>query len=328
MSLVTTMLCLPLLQQPPPAPTFVWPPQQQTVQNYRARLAKARTLSKELATAERKAREAAGLPTPSRPPPQQVSLEIDVELQPGADAVVARYATRLQGRPQLRLRLRPDPPPPGEAAPPLGNDSLLLVWGHADRPGQTDLELPEAALQRRFEQRFLRQDRGVARGDFAALYGDHLLPLLWEQPLPCWVGHMADVVELHGQPAVAGKSLIRDGSGSHPLGHRETRVELQMPEASADAFTIRYTMQVRQTVDHSRDLRRRVESYDWVFAIDGEARYAASQQAFVRIREQVRAWPERHGEALLRQLADQAFTGSIDVERVREEPKPEPRRRK
>lgn len=320
MGITTMLMLLPLAQQPQGADgAFVWPPAAGKPLRYTARLRKERELSVELARAERDAREALGLPRPARSLRQSVAVEMDVELRPEDEHLVAVYTTRLAEPPKLRLRLLPGAPGEGEALPePLGNAAVDAAWGHADEEREHALEIERAALERSFEQRFARDPRGgVRRADFTALYGDHLLPVLWEQPLPCWIGHMADVLELNGAAAVEGKTLLRDGSGSFPLGFRETRVELDFVEVSGDSFTVRYKMKVRQLVGCTRDLQGDLQQpFDWVFDIEGEADYVLADQSFVRIRETVTAWPENPGEELLARLRDEAFAGTIEIERV------------
>jgi hypothetical protein len=321
MGLMTACLVLSFAQAPEPQtdPRFVWPPVRGEVQRYQARLQKTRALPDELAAAERQARKAAGLQVPSRPVQQSVALAMDIELQPG-DEVTVRYTIRLGATAGLRLELQPDARREGEEPPPpLGNGFVDAVWGLAEDRKEVRLEVSRAAVERTLEQRFRRERDGLAqRSDFGPLYGDHLLPVLWDHPLPAWIGHMAAALELGGEPAVEGKSLIRDATGSFPLGHRETRVELAFTKVSGDACTIRYRMRVRQVVGKTRDLKRNAAPFDWIFEIRGEADYSAGAQAFERVRETVTARPEKLGEERLARLRDEGFEGSIEIDRVRE----------
>jgi hypothetical protein len=301
-----------------PAERFVWPPANAVVQHYEVRLHKARAPDDGLLAAERAARKELGLPVPAQPPRQSITLAMDLELRTTADEVLVRYATRLLELKGLRLQLAPAASAGGTALPPpLGNQHVDAVWGLADAPRASDLALPRAAVERTFEQRFRRAQGGVAAADFGAHYGDHLLPVLWDQPLPCWIGHMAAVVELGGEAAFDGKTLIRDGSGAFPLGHRQTRVELAFTKVAGRAFTIRYELQVRQTVHKSRDLAQNLTpASEWLFDVEGEAEYSAADQGFVRIRERVRARPEKLEQQRTARLRDEAFTGTIELARV------------
>jgi hypothetical protein len=315
----TLLLVIPFAQAPAPAAppdTLVWPPVHATPQLYTVRLHKARELDGELAAAEKAARKELGLPVPAQPPRQSVAVTMDVEVRGGGDEVQVRYTTRLGETRGLRLQLRPaDAAAP--TPPPLGNEHVDAVWGLADAARQPDLVVSRAALERTFEQRFRRQGAGVAAADFGALYGDHLLPVLWDQPLPCWIGHMAAVLDLGREAAIDGKTLIRDGSGQFPLGHRETRVELAFTKVAGRTFTIRYELKVQQTVHHSRDLRRRAPASAWTLEIEGEADYSAAEQGFERITERVRARPGPLDQQRAARLRDEAFAGTIEVARVR-----------
>ncbi len=301
---------LPLLQSPQETyDTFVWPPTAATKLHYRCKLQKSRVLSAELQQAERAERKALGLPTPARPPRQAVTLEMDLTLEPQEQQVQAGYTTRL-GRPaDLRWKLQTAPTDGAPPPQPLRNDRRHEVWGLADDGRAPVLEVPRSALEQTFTVQYPRQARGVGRADLGPHFGDHLLPVLWEQPLPCWLSHGLDVVELHGQAAIEGKSLIRDGSGSFPLGHRETRVKLQFTKAAAGSFAFTYTMQVRQRVSGQRP-------FEWVFDVEGEAEYAVPQQAFTRIRETVQARPDKLAEGHAARILDEAFHGSIEIDPV------------
>lgn len=342
MALLPLLALLPFGQDPEAAaaPKFVWPPAGSATaegtsapQRYTARLRKERRLSPELADAERKARAASSLPPPPRSLRQSVEIEIGIEVRAGVEDVTASYAVRVPKAPELRLQLlSAKAATPADAAAPrnlFANAHQAAVWGHPDQKNAPLLAVPSGALECTFEQRFARDDAGgVDRADLSAHVGDHLLPVLWDELLPCWLPHAVDVVELAGQAAIEGKKLIRDGSGSFPLGHRDTRVELEFVRATADGFSFRYRATVRQQVARSRDLQRAAETpFTWVVEVEGEADYSATDQAFDRIRETVRAAPGDPDEALAARLRDESYAGTIAIERIRDQRPPKKRGR-
>lgn len=306
-------------------PKFAWPPVREQLLQYTVELDKQRSLSAELEQAVADAREEVGL-SRARSPRQSVRVQIDVALRGGADAVEVSYVTRVLGKPKLRWKL--EKAAADAALPALGNDRTD-VWGPPDDKKTAPARVPRNAVERAFDRRFERGRKGAATptaiGD---LYGDHLLPVVWDQPLPCWIGQMANVIELAGEAAIEGKTLIREASGKFPLGHRETRVELAFTKVSGDSFTFTYEMTVRQLVAKTRDLREKVaKPWEWHFAISGEATYDAGEQAFERVREKVAAHPTGMAPETLARLRDEAFTGTIEVTRKRET-KPGRRRRR
>lgn len=316
---LAALAALSVPQDPAPqdGPRFVWPPVRDQPLRYRVELRKTREPDGELAAAVRAARAALDLPA-ARPQRQSVALQVDVALQAGAEAVEATYTTALTGRPTLRWRLLA---PAADRTPgPFGNDRLE-VWGEPDQRGEAAPAVHRDDLERTFAQRFVRDERGGTRpAPVQEQFGDHLLPLLWDQPLPCWIDRMAGVVGLAGEAAIEGKTLIRESSGSFPLGHRETRVELAFTKVAGDAFTFTYAMTVRQQVTKTRDLRENLAApWWWHFAIAGEAEYSVAEQAFARIREQVTGRPLEMSEEQLARLRDEAFTGTVAVERQPDE---------
>lgn len=321
------VLLLALAQDPAPTQTapdqLVWPPLLAAPQQYAIRLQKTRQPDRELAAAEKAARKELGLFQPAQPLRQSVTLAIDLELRGGDQEVQVRYTTRLIEAKGLRLQLRDAVP----GASPIGNEHVDAIWGLADTSWEPDFTAPRSALERTFEQPFRRIRGGVATVDFRPHFGDHLLPVLWDGPLPCWIGPMIAVVGLDQEAAIEGKTLIRDGSGNFPLGHRDTRVEVVFVKVAGRSCTLRYQLTVRQQMHKTRDLQQpRRPVVQWVFEVAGEAEYSAADQGFERIREQVRARPADLDGAATARLRDEAFEGSIEVVRVRKPAKEKPRR--
>ena len=228
MTVTLLLALLPLVQNPGsaggPAPgevgKFRWPPTVEQTLEYKAKFTKVRRLPADLLRAEKAARRAARLYVPSRPVQQRVEMSMDIELAVGGQTVEASYATTL-GKQSLRLivhrpeRRRGEPVAaavtPAKTVPFLGNDRIRRVWGVPSARGESKLEVPLAALERRFQQTFHTAGaKGTAPEDLRRKFGDHLLPVVWIHPLPCWLSDLVHTMELGG-PGNSGAMRLEIG---------------------------------------------------------------------------------------------------------------------
>ena len=305
--------------------TINWPPKGAKKLVYEATLTKERKLPKELAATVRAARKEAGLFAPKRVRRQRVEMTMRIVLDCRKKFVESTCQTRLKKQSLLlkvekprKKRGRTPKGKPAEAAsndvPMLGNDRRF-VWGSPDKRGGKPIVVPLAALERSFSQRFDRKGkRGVETADQRRHFGDHLLPVLWNHPLPCWVGEVTDGVDLSGQAIISGKSLMREATRSLPLGYREADIEVRFHDASTSAFTLGYKLKVVQHVSQERDGKPlQGKSFRWQFDIEGKARYSVTRQIFLSIEEKVTAVPVDMPAAKMAQLRDEAFVGTIQI---------------
>jgi hypothetical protein len=327
------LLLVPLLQQPGSGPApgevgkFRWPPVAAKTIYYEATLTKERKLSTAVAKAEKAARKAAKLYVPSRSPKQRVEISMGIELTVDARDIKATYTTKLRKQ-SLRMNvLRPKTIRTGiknastgvaPAVPFLGNDRISSVWGLPPEKGHRGVDVPLGALDRRFTQKFKRASRkGVIPEDLRAHYGDHLLPVVWTFPLPCWIGSMVATLDLSGEAVIGGKQLLRDATQYVKLGHRETRAEGMWTKASSSGFTLKYKIDVEQMVAQQRDGKPlEAETTRWLFHIEGLATYSFREQAWDSIVETVTGKPKNLSAEKLRALHDEVFLGTIKIRRV------------
>ncbi|MHC4513252.1 MAG: hypothetical protein ACYTGW_09760 [Planctomycetota bacterium] len=335
MALTHLLLVLPLLQQPgsgdDPAPgevgKFRWPPTVQRTLQYKATLTKERKLPPDLLRAEKAARKEARLYAPRRPPRQRVEMSMDIQLKVNKDTVDATYTTSLDKQ-SLRLevlkpkktRARPKDAaaPPPKDVPFLGNDKIPAVWGPPASKADKKLQVPLAALARQFHHMFRKAgQKGTAPEDLRIRFGDHLLPVVWTYPLPCWIGDLVSTMDLGGEAVIGGKRLIRDGSQFMKLGCRNVRVDAIWTQASAANFTLNYKLSVEQFISETRDGKPiQGRTTMWLFDIDGVGKYSFQDQAWDSIVENVRGRLKEIPDAKMKALHDEIFVGTIKIHRV------------
>ena len=335
MGLTYLLLLVPLLQQPGPrggpAPgevgKFRWPPAASKTLHYKATFTKERKLPKDIQKAEKAARKAAKLYAPSRSPKQRIELSMDIQLQVDGDKIVGTYKTKL-GKQSLRMQVHRPKKSPGtvknastaetSAVAYLGNNRISWVWGLPSAKGETGMDVPIAAIERRFGKTFTRAARkGTKPEDLRTQFGDHLIPVIWTYPLPCWIGALVSTMDLGGEAVIGGKRIIRDGTQNVKLGYRNTRVDGLWTKASASSFTLKYKLDIEQFVSQERDGRSiEKKGSKWMFHVEGLATYSFPEQAWDSIVETVTARPKDLPAAKLRALHDEVFSGTIKIQRV------------
>ena len=192
------------------------------------------------------------------------------------------------------------------------------------------MEVPLAALERRFDHTFSKAPRnGTHPGDLSGQFGDHLLPVLWVYPLPCWVGDLVRTLNLTDEPVIEGKSLMAEASQQLKLGYRKIHAEAMWTEASSAGFTINYKLRVEQVLSQGRDGRSTDRpGAAWVFKVEGEGKYAFSDQAWDLIQEKVEARPGKLLDTTMRALRDEVFSGTIKLQRIKSTKKKKKRRKR
>ncbi len=156
-------------------------------------------------------------------------------------------------------------------------------------------------------------------GDLNKKFGDHLIPVLWTYPLPCWIGTLVSTMDLGGEAVINGKRLIRDTTQHLAFGYRNTRVEGLWTNASSAGFTLTYKLKIEQFVSRARDGGPlRDETTKWLFDVEGLATYSFRDQAWETITEKVHARPKELPDDRLCTLYDEVFAGTIKIRRVRE----------
>lgn len=334
MTLTHLLLLIPLVQQPGSGPApgevgkFVWPPVATKTLLYEATFSKQRKLPKDVRDAEKAARKAAGLYYPRRPPKQKIEMGMKIKLEVSGDKVKGSYATKLT-RQSLRLKVRKpnrSGKKPGGAAPEsfaavpfLSNSRISWVWGLPSGKGEEPMEVPLAALERRFDHTFHKAPKkGSIPGDLSGQFGDHILPVLWIYPLPCWIGDLVHTLDLGGEAVIEGKRLMAEGTQQLSLGYRKTEVDLFWTQASSSGFSVTYKIKVDQFMSQRRDGRGLDgKTANWLFKIDGKARYSFTDQSWDSIEEEVEARPKTLEDATMRGLHDQVFSGVIKIQRVK-----------
>lgn len=334
MTLTHLLLLLPIVQAQGPGPApgevgkFAWPPDSPKTLHYQATFTKERKLPKDVRDAEKAARKAARLYYPRRPPKQKIEMGMTIQLAVAQDKVKAKYATTL-GKQSLRLKVRKPKRSSSKtkdaaresfaAVPFLSNSRISWVWGLPSSKSDEPMEVPLAALERRFEHTFNKAPgKGSMPGDLSGQFGDHLLPVLWVYPLPCWIGDLVHTLDLGGEPVIEGKSLIAEATQQLKVGYRKTHVEAVWTEASSVGFTLAYKIRVEQTVSRQRD-GRAVDGKPtaWIFNIVGKGKYSFAVHAWDLIEEKVEARPKKLVDATMRALYDQVFSGVIKIQRVK-----------
>lgn len=334
MTLTHLFLLLPIVQSQGSGPApgevgkFAWPPPSSRTLQYKATFTKERKLPKDVRDAEKAARKAARLYYPRRLPKQKVEMGMTIQLEVGADKIKAKYATTLDKQ-TLRLKVQKPKRASGKtkdatresyaAVPFLSNSRISWVWGLPSSKDDEPMEVPLAALERRFEHTFKKAPRkGSVPGDLSGQFGDHLLPVLWVYPLPCWVGDLVHTLDLGGEPVIEGKSLIAESSQQLKAGYRKTHVKALWTETSSAGFTITYKIRVEQVLSQQRDGRGLDgKGTAWVFDIEGKGKYSFADHAWDLIEEKVQARPTKLVDAVLQALYDQVFSGVIKIQRIK-----------
>ena len=335
MALVHLLVFLAVL--PPPAPQgtpapgevgkFRWPPVAPTTLHYEAMFTKERKLPADLLRAETAARKAAKLYAPKKAAKQRVEMSMTIKLKVNKDTVDGTYTTSLDKqslrmqvvKPKAtRARPRDAQAPPPTAVPFLGNDKIPAVWGLAEAKNDKPLRVPLAALERQFHHMFRKAGRkGTEPEDLRTRFGDHLLPVIWNYPLPCWIGDLVTIMDLGGEAVIGGKRLIRDGTQSVKLGYRKVRVDAMWAQASASNFTLTYKLTAEQYIGETRDGKPiQGKTLRWMFDIDGVAKYSFAAQAWDSIHEKVSARLKDTPEAKMRAIHDEVFMGTIKIQRL------------
>ncbi len=301
-----------------------WPPKGPAVLYYRASFLKTRAPTKETQEALRRIWKKTFHRLPPKVKKQQISLAISIRLACRPREVQGFYKTTLVKQ-SLRLKLRKLKK--GEKAPLPGNDWVDRLWGPPSRRGEKPASLPRESLERTFRAVFPREAGGaVPARDMGPLFGDHLLPVLWKYPLPCWAEAAVRLMELDKEIPVEGKSLLRDCTEHLDMGDCRTRVEIWYRNVAKTRFTLEYTLKCEILAAKTRDLKKPLEEgYKWRFLVQGKAIYSASDKAFEKIDETVRATLPDPPEKMLLHLRDQEFTGRIQIRRV---PPPKEKKKK
>ncbi len=333
MTLTHLLLLIPLAQQPGSGPApgevgkFRWPPEAVKTLHYTATFTKERLLPKDVRSAEKAARKAARLYYPSRPPKQKITMGMSIQLDVSPDKVKGIYATSL-GKQSLRMRVIKPKRSSGKtgkaltqanaAVPFLSNSRIPWVWGLPSSKGEDPVSVPLAALERRFDHTFQKSPRkGTVPGDLRGQFGDHLLPVLWIYPLPCWIDDLVHTLDLGGEAVIEGKSLMAEGTQQLKLGYRNTEVESMWTQASSTSFDLTYKIKVEQLVSEQRDGRPLSgETGIWTFQIEGKSKYSFVDQAWDQIEEKVVARPKKLNDATMRSLHDEVFSGTIKIQRI------------
>ncbi|MCB9881938.1 MAG: hypothetical protein H6834_09120 [Planctomycetes bacterium] len=319
-----TLCLLLVLQEPGPAPGEVgklrWPPSGGEPLHYRIVTEKVRSLPSDVAKREQSARKTADLPVDRKVAKQKARVQVDLALACDGQQVRASYATRLLDH-DLRMKVVK---PTDETAKveALGNGAIAAVWGHPSVTKEKPLDVESTRVERQWNTTFQRRsEREVRHADLSRSFGDHLLPVLWDYPLPCWAEQLVAVLDLRGEAIIEGKSLIRDRTDSLPLGNRNTRVELFFTKATSESFSMKYSMQVEQLLARERDLSKVSDRGEvwWRFEIEGTATYTFADAALDEVRETVRGFLKEPREDLLTNLRDEYFEGKIRVDRVKPE---------
>lgn len=331
MTLTHLLLLIPLAQQPGSGPApgevgkFGWPPAAVKSLRYTATFTKERLLPKDVRKAEKAARKAARLYYPSRPPRQKIEMGMSIQLDVSPDKVKGIYATSL-GKQSLRMKVVKPKRSSGKissktnaAVPFLSNTRISWVWGLPSSKGEDPVSVPLAALERRFDHTFQKAPRkGTVPGDLRGQFGDHLLPVLWIYPLPCWIGDLVHTLDLGGEAVIEGKSLMAEGTQQLKLGYRNTEVESLWTQASSSSFDLTYKIKVEQLISEQRDGRPLSgETGIWTFQIEGKSKYSFADQAWDQIEEKVIARPKDLSDATMRSLHDEVFSGTIKIQRIK-----------
>ena len=222
------LLALSFLLPTPQEEPIRWPPTTGPTLHYQARFTKERTPDTALQEAVRKARKARNLPTHRRPPRQKVEVAMEIGLTPTPTGPEGTYRYDLE-RQSLRLRwIGNKKKGEVETPPALGNHLVGRLWGEASVRGEKPLALVKAGMAGTVQGHFRRsRPAGTLPAALSRRLGDHLLPLLWTRPLPCWTGEVVALLALDRETPVAEKTLIRDGTDFIPLGNRSLRVEFR-----------------------------------------------------------------------------------------------------
>jgi len=310
-SVPALLLCLlsallePPPQQPPHPPKRIqWPPAAGAAQDYRARLAKERRLSPETLAAIQEA----GLPRPPRAPRQRAETSFSILLEAAPAGLTGRYRSTFahQG-----LRLQLVKTPGTEPVGPLGNDLAARVWGPAAK--EPPLRLPQGCVERSFEASFpAGRPAGPSPGPLERHFGDHLLPVLWTAPLPCWVLELFRVLEIEDEDPVPGKSLIRDRTDLTPQGSRSTRAELWFKEAPEGCCLMDYALRVELPTPRAGPGAKGPPGL-WLIEVRGSALFGLRERAFVRVDESVTGRLKEPTPARLAALLDEEFAGTIEI---------------
>ena len=313
-----------LLSGPAAGQVFRWPPRGPASLYYEASFLKTRAPTKETQKALRRVWKRTFHRLPPKVKKQQVSLDLSIRLECRPREVQGFYKVS-RVKQSLRLKLRK--PRKGEKAPLLGNDWVDRLWGPPSKKGEKPLSLPRTSLERTFRAVFPRETGGaVPARDMGRLFGDHLLPVLWKYPLPCWAEAAVRLMELDKETAVEDKSLLRDCTEHLDMGDCQTRVEIWYRNVGKTRFTLEYTLKCEVLVAMTRDLEKPLEEgYKWRFLVKGKAVYSAADRAFEKIDETVRATLPGPPEKMLLPLRDQEFTGRIQIRRV---PPPKAKKKK
>ncbi len=343
MVLTHLLFLLPLLQQPGAGPApgevgkFFWPPAASKTLRYQASFSKERKLPKDVQKAEKAARKAGGLYYPGRPPKQRVEMKMDIELEVGPGRIKGTYSTSL-GKQSLRMKVRRPKRgksadaamESGAAVPFLSNSRIGYVWGLPSSKGEELSEFPLAAFERRFDYTFTKAaKKGSVPANLNGQFGDHLLPVLWVYPLPCWIGDLVHTLDLGGEAVIEGKRLIAEGTQQVALGYRNTRAELLWTQASSGGFSMTYDIKVEQLMSKRRSGQGLMNRTGyWLFDIKGKATYSFSAQAWEAIEEKVTARPKALDDTTMRNLRDQVFAGEIKILRTKASSKKKVRRRR
>lgn len=306
---------------------FAWPPTSGPPAVYRVKLSKRRDVDAKLSKAEREARRDAGLHSPRRAPKQSVALTIDARIEQGDGRLDCSYGVRLDKQ-SLRVEIADAKSDEKTATPEPA--AFAGVWGTPASPRAKPLLVPRSAFEREFAHAFPRAGPAPPRlGPIPGGVDAHLLPVLWETPLPCWVGHVVSIVDLTGVPVVDGKSMIQERTDFTALGSRTSRAEVKFSKASTSGFKLHYELRVDQRVDRTPDAKRpEPVPFLWRFDVEGTATYSFERQSFDKVLEQVTGRVVDPTPEKLCALSHEPFTGEIKVERITaEKPKKKGRKR-
>lgn len=293
-----------------------WPPERAGSVFYEASFKKQRIVSKVTEAAFKKACKAAKLRRSGREPKQFVEVGMQIELLFGS-RLKGKYKTTL-GKNKLLTKFH-RPKVKAKAVPPLDNSTIEAVWGRpSEKNRRKSVRRSASSIERSFSLEFQRKRAGGLASTLKE-FGDHLLPVIWDHPLPCWASLMVDVMELNREGVVKGKSLIRDRTDHHALGSRSVRVELWFDEVDGKRVTLKYSMIIKLIVSKTRDCKAALKKgWVWRLEVKGRAAYSLADQAFIEIREAVTGRlhePSKSGDKIF-DLRDEEFKGSILIKRV------------
>ncbi len=290
----------------------VWPPFHSDPLNYLVKTRKVVKLSKETLRALKKLYREKKLKRPPGKLKQYVENQVFVSLRGGKNEIIAEYETRTLKH-SLRMKIDKSKKTK-EPSSPLGSERAGEVWGYSREGRKLKAKVPLDSLSRKFRVVFTRNGPYAAPRLLNGFYGDHLLPVMWNYPLPCWVEAVVPAMELDKEAPIPGKSLIRDASLPMPLGDRHMRIEVRYNESSGGVFAFTYKLELKQMISWTRDREKILKKgYLWLFEIQGKASYSTSKQAFTEVKEKIRARLKDPPEWKLMEIHDEEFEGSIEA---------------